>query len=146
MNSVALQKNMFWETGPIAQGEIHFDEWSFLHTKNTRRLTPFAKVRLLIDTGASISGIDIRIINGLKLTPYKGQSPVKGVSGIHALRRYKCVLFLNIFGLKGLPLDVLEGDFSGSPYDGIIGRDVLQFCSFSYHGPSDTFELNAPGF
>lgn len=137
---------MFVETGPIARAEIYVDEKSFLQSKNKVAFAPYAKVKLLIDTGSNISGIDSKIIKELKLQRYDSNSNVNGVGGMHSLHRYKCVLFLNIFGMKGLPLDVIEGDFSESPYDGIIGRDVLQFCSFTYNGPSNIFELNAHGF
>ena len=138
--------NMFLETGPIVSAEIHLDEGSFLFNKNMQGFAPFAKVKLLVDTGSNISGIDGRIIQGLKLTKYQDISEVNGVGGIHSLARFRCILFLKIFGMKGLPLDVLEGDYSGSPYDGIIGRDVLQFCSFEYHGPTNSFELQAVNF
>lgn len=138
--------NMFLESGPIAVAEIYVDELSFLQTKNEWSNAPYARVRMLIDTGSSISGIDKNIIKTLKLPKYNGCSEVDGVGGIHSLNRYRCVLFLNIFGLKGLPIDVLEGDYSGSPYDGILGRDVLQFCSFNFNGPSNTFDIKAPDF
>lgn len=138
--------NMFLESGPIAVAEIYVDELSFLQTKNEWSNAPYARVRMLIDTGSSISGIDKNIIKTLKLPKYNGCSEVDGVGGIHSLNRYRCVLFLNIFGLKGLPIDVLEGDYSGSPYDGVLGRDVLQFCSFNFNGPSNTFDIKAPGF
>jgi hypothetical protein len=141
-----LYTNMFVETGPIARGEIYFDEYSFLSTKNNHSFCPYAKVKLLIDTGSNISGIDSRIIEKLNLSRYEDHSEVNGVGGIHTLPRYRCVLFLSVFGMKGLPIDVIEGDFKESPYDGIIGRDVLQFCSFTYHGPSNTYELNAQNF
>jgi hypothetical protein len=138
--------NMFTETGPIAMGEIFSDVHSFLRHKNNESYSPFARVKLLVDTGSNISGIDSRIIHGLNLNRYEGNFEVNGVGGTHSLIRYRCVLFLQIFGQKGLPIDVLEGDYQGSPYDGIIGRDVLQFCSFKYHGPSNSFELNALDF
>ncbi|HSK12023.1 MAG TPA: aspartyl protease family protein [Phnomibacter sp.] len=137
---------MFAETGPITIGEIFFDEDTFLTTKNARTHAPFARVKLLIDTGSNISGIDSRIVKGLNLARYDENSEVNGVGGIHSLNRYRCVLFLNIFGMKGLPIDVIEGDYSQSPYDGIIGRDVLQYCTFRYHGPSNTYELKALDF
>lgn len=146
MSNQTQSSNMFVETGPITSGEIFPDEQSFLHNKNEQTTAPFARVKLLIDTGANISGIDSSIINGVGLPSYNDYSEVNGVGGIHALKRYRCVLFLKIFGLKGLPIDILEGDFSESPYDGVIGRDVLQFCTFSYHGPSNSFQLMADNF
>ncbi len=144
--TIQNNNNMFVETGPIISGEIFSDEGSFLQFKNNQGFSPFAKVKLLIDTGSNISGIDSKIIKGLSLNRYEDHSEVNGVGGIHTLSRFRCILFLNIFGMKGLPLDILEGDYSVSPYDGIIGRDVLQFCSFEYHGPSNSFRLNAMNF
>lgn len=146
MSNQPLSTNMFVETGPITFGEIFPDEQSFLHNKNQEPIAPFAKVKLLIDTGANISGIDSNIINGLGLPRYNDYCEVNGVGGTHSLQRYRCVLFLQIFGMKGLPIDILEGDFSESPYDGVIGRDVLQFCTFSYHGPTNSFQLIADNF
>jgi len=138
--------DMFVETGPLAHGEIFSDEHSFLLHKNNGHFSPFARVKLLIDTGSNISGIDSSIIQGLNLKRYQGKSEVDGVGGKHLVNRYKCILFLKIFGSKGLPIDVIEGNYTGSPYDGVIGRDVLQFCSFKYHGPSNTFEIKALDF
>jgi len=146
MSNQTHSSNMFVETGPITFGEIFPDEQSFLYNKNQESTAPFARVKLLIDTGANISGIDRNIINGVGLPRYNDYSEVNGVGGKHALKRYRCVLFLQIFGMKGLPIDILEGDFSESPYDGVIGRDVLQFCTFSYHGPSNSFQLQADNF
>jgi hypothetical protein len=146
MSNQPPHTNMFVETGPITFGEIFPDEQSFLYNKNQEPIAPFAKVKLLIDTGANISGIDSNIINGLGLPRYNDYCEVNGVGGTHVLQRYRCVLFLKIFGMKGLPIDILEGDFSESPYDGVIGRDVLQFCTFSYHGPSNSFQLLADNF
>lgn len=146
MRATHQNTNMFVETGPIITGEIHTSEISFLQSKNNKAFVPFAKVKLLVDTGSNISGIDYKIINGLYLPKYNEGSKVNGVGGIHDVNMFRCILFLPIFGTKGLPLDVLEGDYADSPYDGIIGRDVLQYCSFEYHGPSSSFQLQALNF
>lgn len=144
--STFQNNNMFVETGPIIKGEIFTDEVCFMQHKNSQGFNPYAKVKLLIDTGSNISGIDCKIIKELSLNRYEHNSEVNGVGGTHSLSRFRCILFLHIFGMKGLPLDVLEGDYSSSPYDGIIGRDVLQFCTFEYHGPSNSFQLKAMNF
>jgi hypothetical protein len=146
MRTVIQNTNMFLETGPIVTGEIYTDEVSFLQSKNNQGFVPFAKVKLLVDTGSNISGIDKRIVSGLSLLKYHEGSRVNGVGGIHDVNMFRCILFLKIFGTKGLPLDVLEGDYADSPYDGIIGRDVLQYCNFEYHGPSNSFQLQALNF
>jgi predicted aspartyl protease len=137
--------NLIWY-GPLCEGEIHTNESSFLAVKNQQGREAFAPVRLLVDTGSNISGIDHSVVKKLKLTPYDAPARVDGVGGIHSVSLYRCVLFLGIFGMKGLPLDVVSGDYRHSPYDGIIGRDVLQFCKFTFDGPGNKFVLEALDF
>jgi hypothetical protein len=132
--------------GPLLDGEVFQDELSFLAGKNNQTLAPSVKVKLLVDTGSNISGLDKSIISKLGLVQYSDRAMVDGVGGTHSTGRFRCILFLNIFGRKGLPLDVLEGDFEKSQYNGIIGRDVLQYCQLSYDGPSNQFSLTAIDF
>lgn len=132
--------------GPVVQAEIYTNEMEFLSQKNTTDAMPHAKVKLLVDTGSNISGIDKKLVHKLSLSPYRDSLAVDGVGGVHQISRYRCVLFTRIFGGKGLPLDVVEGDFSRSPYDGIIGRDVLQYCRLVYDGPGKQFTLEAIDF
>jgi hypothetical protein len=101
---------------------------------------------MLLDTGSNISGLDRRLIEMLQLPHYSGKAFVDGAGGLTTLNMYRCVLYLEIFNQKALPLDILEGRFENSPYDGVIGRDVLRFCSMHYDGPSNSFRLSAPDF
>lgn len=132
--------------GPLFEAEIYSDEISFLTIKNKQAYEPFVPVKLLVDTGSNISGIDHRVVKKLKLPKYEAPAEVNGVGGMHSLGLYRCVLFLEIFGSKGLPLDLVASDYSNSPYDGVIGRDVLQFCTFLFDGPSNKFVLKAVDF
>jgi hypothetical protein len=132
--------------GPVVKAEIYTDEIAFLHQKNALASVPHAKVKLLVDTGSNISGIDTKLVQKLALTPYAEVAKVDGVGGVHHIEKYRCVLFTQIFGSKGLPLDVVGGDFSRSPYDGIIGRDVLQYCRLLYDGPGNRFTIEAVDF
>lgn len=135
------------EHGPLVQAEIFPNEQAFLNLKNQEDTRiPFAKVNLLLDTGSNISGLDRRIIERLQLRHYGDKSFVDGAGGRTSLNRYKCVLYLEIFGGKALPMDILEGQFEYSPYDGIIGRDVLRYCQLTYDGPANRFSLSATGF
>lgn len=132
--------------GPIIEAEIYSSESSFLNIKNNHSIDTFSKVKLLIDTGSNISGLDRQFIQRLQLTRYNEHATVNGVGGTHQLRCYRCILYLPIFETKALPIDVVEGDYRNSPYHGVIGRDVLRFCSFTYDGRSNTFELAAVDF
>jgi predicted aspartyl protease len=132
--------------GPLVEAEIHTDEDTFLVQKNINQYQKFRKVKLLIDTGSSISGLDKRIINQLKLPVYSELAEIDGAGGVFNLKRHNCILYLKIFGTKGLPIDVIEGDYSNTIYDGIIGRDVLKFCFLEYDGPKEKYILKAIEF
>lgn len=132
--------------GPLVEAEIHTDENKFLVQKNINQYQTFRKVKLLIDTGSSISGLDISIIKQLKLPEYSELAEIDGAGGVFNLKRHNCILYLKIFGKKGLPIDVIEGDYSNTIYDGIIGRDVLKYCLLEYDGPSEKYTLKAIEF
>lgn len=134
------------ENGPIILAEIHTNEHTFLYNKNKQHPSLYKKARLLIDTGASISGLDKNLIQLLQLPEYTALAQVEGVGGLVQLKKYRCVLYLPIFLQKGLPLDIVEGNFQQTPYQGILGRDVLQFCHFEYSGPSGKYILKAINF
>ena len=140
-----LGRHLLWQ-GPTLTAEVHPSELSFLSSKNGHSSAPFLPVRLLIDTGSNISGLDTSIVQHLKLPLYQGITQVEGVGGMHKVKKYRCVLFLEVFGKKGLPLDVVAGQYQNSPYDGIIGRDVLQYCKFTFDGPANKFHLEAIDF
>ena len=135
------------ENGPIVEAEIFPSEEAFLRFKNFNAPESFARVRLLIDTGSNISGLDRYFIRLLSLQPYPDTDEWVNVeNGSWKVERYGCVLYLPIFKKKALTIDVLEGDFSGSQVHGVLGRDILQFCNFRYNGISNEFRLEAKGF
>lgn len=134
------------DLGPLLEAEVFPDERAFLFFKNQLGRARVSKVRLLVDTGSNISGLDSRIIRKLGLQAYEEIAEVDGVGGIHQIRRFRCILFTEIFGHKGLPIDVVEGNFTNSPYHGVIGRDVLQYCKLVYDGPMNAFTIEALDF
>ena len=143
-NLVIITPTLF-DKGALIEAEIYQNERSFLKHKN-REAGQVTRVKMLIDTGANISGLDRGLIDMLQLAHYSEKTFVDGAGGLASLNRYRCVLYLDIFKQKALPLDILEGRFDNSPYDGIIGRDVLRFCNMHYDGPSNCFRLSAPDF
>jgi hypothetical protein len=147
MEKLTIQTPHLFDRGAVIEAEIYPDDHSFLKHKNQENIPlQYARVTFLLDTGSNISGLDQRIIEQLQLPHYAGKSFVDGAGGRTSLNRYKCILYLGIFGQKALPIDVLEGQFEDSPYDGILGRDVLRFCELQYDGPSNRFRLAAPDF
>lgn len=145
-NLVIISPTLF-DKGALVEAEIYPDEHAFLNHKNNQLTTcKPVRVKMLLDTGSNISGLDRSIIDRLQLPHYSGKSFVDGAGGLTSLNRYRCVLYLDIFRSKALPLDILEGQFENSPYDGILGRDVLRFCHMQYEGPMNCFRLSAPDF
>ena len=144
-NLVIITPTLF-DKGALVEAEIYQNERSFLQHKNQGTIAPRKRVKMLVDTGANISGLDRDLIDMLQLPLYSEKTFVDGAGGIASLNRYRCVIYLDIFKQKALPLDILEGRFENSPYDGIIGRDVLRFCTMHYDGPSNCFRLSAPDF
>lgn len=129
------------------EAEIFASEEAFLKLKNFGTPESFARVKLLIDTGSNISGLDNSIIKILNLPSYtETEDWVQGQGGSWQAVRYSSVLYLPIFKKKALTFDVLGGNFAGSHFDGVLGRDVLRFCDFRYDGLKNTFSLTAKGF
>ena len=135
------------DQGPVVEARIFRDERTFMALSGNRHMMPgHPRFRMLVDTGSNISALHIDIIHQLQLPLYADRITVEAAGGPATLNRYRCVLHLPAFGRKGLPIDILEGRFDGSPYEGVIGRDVLRFCKITYDGLSNRFRLTAPGF
>jgi len=144
-NLVIVSPNLYTR-GAMVETEIYPSERVFLEHKNQLSRKPMIKVKMLLDTGSNISGLDRILIDQLQLPLYSEKASVDGAGGLISLNLYRCVLYLNIFRQKALPLDIVEGRFGNSPYQGVIGRDVLKYCHMHYDGPSNSFRLSAPGF
>jgi Aspartyl protease len=132
--------------GPLVDAEIYPNEISFLRHKNEEARQTLLSVKLLIDTGSNISGLNRELIDQLQLPMYGEKAEIDGTGGLISLNRYRCVLYMGIFGTKALPMDIVEGCFDEVPYDGVLGRDVLQYCNLLFDGPNNVFRLSAPGF
>jgi len=144
-NMVILTPNLH-DHGALVDVEIYRDEKNFLRFKNEGLDQGMVKVKMLIDTGSNISGLDRDIIRELQLPHYAEKAYVDGAGGLTALNRHRCVIYMDIFSSKALPLDILDGTFDESPYQGILGRDVLRHCKMQYDGPANCFRISAPDF
>jgi len=143
----AIHNSNLLEHGPVVEAEIFSSEESFLKLKNFGTEENFATVRLLIDTGSNISGLDRAFINKLKLNPFAGKEEwADGPTGMWKVKRYQCVLYLPIFDTKALNIEVLEGEYQRSHIHGVLGRDILQYCHFLYDGKNNSFKLEAREF
>ena len=102
---MALVHRNLLEAGPVIEAEIFASEEAFLKFKNYGMPESFAKVKLLVDTGSNISGLDNSIIKILNLSSYSDTEDwVQGHGGSWQVLRYSCVLYLPIFKKKALVL------------------------------------------
>ena len=144
--SIVLKQVDLLEQGPVVEAEIFASEEAFLKSKNFGTSENYIKVRLLIDTGSNISGLDNAHIQLLQLQAYDdAEEWVQGTGGKWRVIRYGCILYLPVFKKKALKIDVLEGSYKESNIDGVLGRDILRYCNFKYNGISNEFQLEAKG-
>jgi len=102
------------------------------------------KGRALIDTGASISVVDIRVLEGLGLRPIN-TIPIRGCSDTASLQaptfmvRFQFAsrdLKDRVLVVVGLPLARKTGDEIA-----LLGRDILRTARFVYDGPAGGYSL-----
>lgn len=146
MQKLVIVSPSLYARGPLVDVEIFASERSFLKHKNGEQSIPGLKTTMLVDTGSNISGLHRSLIESLQLPVYKEKVMIDGAGGMFSLDRFRCVIYMGIFGQKALPIDIVEGDFEQSEYDGVLGRDVLRHCKMEFDGPSNAFRLSAPGF
>jgi len=102
----------------------------------------------LVDTGASTTNIDGRIIKSLGLkprshcpvhTPSTGQTP-------SMMPEYDVSMIIrnevpDTPSMIHEDVRAIGSDFSAQKIDGLIGRDILGDCTLIYNGPNQTFTL-----
>lgn len=90
----------------------------------------------LIDTGASITSVDERVLQSLGLSP-TGTVPVATPSATRVQQPvYACVLSFPGAPLPPIPFnEVVGSQLSGLGFSALIGRDILRFCQLVYNGP-----------
>lgn len=101
---------------------------------------------LLIDTGASISSIDVAVINRLGLQPTGSMSILTPSTGTtpHQCATYDIDLLIpgpaNVQHIPALP--VIEGNYSAQGHHGLIGRDILAAFRIFYSGHENIVMLS----
>ena len=101
--------------------------------------------RALIDTGASCTCIDPRVVQPLGLTPI-GVTQVHTPStqgNVHGCSVYDASLVIRtpVGNLSIGTLPVIEATLSVQGFEVLIGRDVLTKCMLVYDGPMNRFTL-----
>jgi hypothetical protein len=116
---------------------------------------------LLVDTGASHTGISTDVADELRLEP-EDTMPMGGVGGEEDRPIFRAILKLPLSPHEGTPREILwehpflsfkemrqsfrhwpATDNSGRVvrHVGILGRDILQFCRMEYDGPNGVVRI-----
>jgi hypothetical protein len=139
------------EHGAVADVMVGIsDARARLLKRNGRRVPGPVHARVQVDTGSSLSGFAPRVFNELGVTPVRTLpilTPSTPAHSPHVTQLYDVVLYLVInarlqrfYGTTAIGADCFS---ENEGIEGLIGRDVLDHCSFWYHGIEGTFTLGA---
>lgn len=103
--------------------------------------------RLLIDTGASMTSIDDRFVEGLSLQATGSINIHTPSAGRASVPVFKYDVELHFVGFGGgahmFPsMGVIGCDFSRQSIDGLLGRDALKQSRLLYSGPDNLWMLS----
>lgn len=102
------------------------------------------KVRMMVDTGASISGVkdEFATAAGLQATD---SVQIGGVVGTETRPVYAARLELPTDNMTFDPIEIVGMPLPGQmQIDGLLGRDFLKRASLVYSGPQGTFDIQPP--
>ena len=120
-----------------------------LHGIRTGRPTVTVEILASIDTGATVTSIDRSVLANFDLEPGRFVT-VSTPVGIQRFDAYPLRLAIPSLEFAVEIPRVPAIDLSGSaaqragrdrPILALLGRDVLRFCTFSYHGAEGRFTL-----
>lgn len=106
-------------------------------------------IQAIIDTGATLTCLDLSVLQTLGLSPTgtaEINTPSTGISPA-VVDQYDVSLLIP--GAQGeipllievLPVVCVEGLRASQNFHGLIGRDILSKCLFTYNGTMGTFTL-----
>jgi len=108
-------------------------------------IPPIVKVNALIDTGASGTVIEEKVLHQLGLTPTGAINiftpSTKGTPVTCMTYDVFLGLYHPTFSLLNGNFPVVASDFSGQSIQALIGRDLLKQCVLIYNGDNNTFTL-----
>jgi len=125
--------------GPIFPIEVSLPQTLVDHlTKQGIPIPPSIKGNALVDSGASISAVDLSVISSLQINPV-GVATVLTTTG-----PVQQNLFPARFIIPGLVIDfsaVIGADLRPQGIIALIGRDLLSRLMMIYHGPAGRVTL-----
>jgi hypothetical protein len=101
-------------------------------------------VNFLIDSGSGRTHIDASIVAQLSMTPI-GSTTLHGFTGPFVTQEYDAAVMMPIpstdWFLRIGPLRVGVLQLQSPKFDGVLGRDALDFVNFQYSGTLKRFTL-----
>lgn len=133
----APDPNRLRVSGPALQVEVSIPTPLAAALQQANQPIPQPAVGLaLIDTGASITGVDITVLQGLGLSPTGTVFIATPSSTSVQQPTFACVLSFPGTPLPPIPFNVVVGSqLLGLGVAALIGRDILQYCQLVYNGP-----------
>jgi len=102
---------------------------------------PIIKVLALIDTGATHTSINKKIVDTLGLLPFDVQNFYTANGPVEQLL-YDLGILLPISAPNIISVQAPCADLDGQPFQALIGRDVLGMCTLFYNGPDNSYSLH----
>lgn len=94
----------------------------------------------LVDTGASVTAIDVSLAQRLGL-PVTGEIDIAHAGGISKQPVYSALFRIPDPFVEWDPMAVSGSTLSGAPFQILIGRNVLCSMTLSYDGKSGRFSM-----
>lgn len=101
---------------------------------------PPEEIMALVDTGASITAINVPVAQRLGL-PTTGSIQIGGATGVSDMPLYAALFRLPDPFVEWDPMTLAGANLSGTPFDILIGRNVLCSMTLSYDGKSGRFSM-----
>lgn len=135
--------------GPIVRAAIMISGPRIqMLTEAGQTIPEVQSINALIDTGASISGVDSTILAALGLTPTGQTQLISASSGAKGVSVPTYDVCIGIYAARPGDLHhisdtmrVCATSLSGRAFKALIGTDVLAKCIFHYNGADGHFTL-----
>jgi hypothetical protein len=141
MPFLTRRTNELRQQGPLIQVTFTVPPAIGFELQKANKLIPSIPVVGLIDTGASCTCINKKIVDALGLLPFDVQT-VFTANGPTEQLLYDIGIGLPISAPMFIPLQSPCADLDGQPFDALIGRDVLSMCTLFYNGSDNSFSLH----
>lgn len=127
--------------GPIIEVVVFPSEPIFNKMRSDGLIPMTKKLIALIDTGASGSCIDNETAKELGFIA-RDVSKIQTPAGESERPVYDIGFALPGLQTNILPVIAVGIDLAKQPYDALIGRDILKFCTLVYNGWDNSYQLH----